>query len=70
MTLVYVLRTWIRVYTVLKGRQINFYNSESVELTQQKADVFIKSQPTLDLTDSTAKVAVDYTKRENVFRLR
>merc|ERR1712037_914485 len=58
-------RTWIRVYVVLKGRQMNFYNSESAQLTYQKSD----DQPTLDLADCTAKVAVDYTKKQHVFRL-
>ena len=51
---------------MLKGRQMNFYNSESAQLTYQKGD----DQPTLDLADCTAKVAVDYTKKQHVFRLR
>ena len=59
-------RTWIRVYVVLKGRQISFHNSESVELTYGSA----KSEPSLDLVGCTAKVAVDYTKKQHVFRLR
>merc|ERR1711971_721424 len=61
-------RTWLRLYVVLKGRQINFYNAESTNLTYQ-ADSSIKSQPMLDLNGCTAKVAVDYTKKLHVFRL-
>ena len=45
---------------------MNFYNSESVELTYGSA----KSEPSLDLVGCTAKVAVDYTKKQHVFRLR
>ena len=47
---------------------MNFYNTESAQLAYQEENG--KVQPTLDLTGSTAKVAVDYTKKLNVFRLR
>ena len=61
------IRTWIKVYVVLRGQQISFFNTESAFL---KEDGFIESQPVLDLNGCSAEVAVDYTKRENVFRLR
>ena len=65
-----LLRTWIRVYVVLKGRKLNFYIPESTTLTYQNEGGLIKSQPALDLAGCTAKVAVDYTKKLHVFRLR
>ena len=55
------------MYVVLRERQISFFNTESAFL---KEDGFIESQPVLDLNGCSAEVAVDYTKRENVFRLR
>ena len=65
-----LLRTWIKVYVVLQGRKLNFYIPESAALTYQNEGGLIKSQPALDLAGCTAKVAVDYTKKLHVFRLR
>merc|ERR1711990_688442 len=62
-------RSWLRLYVVLKGRQINFYNTESAHLAYQEEGGSIKCQPTLDLAGCTVKVAVDYTKKQHVFRL-
>ena len=50
----------------LKGRHLNLNLPESALLD----DGFVNSQPTLDLNGCKAEVAVDYTKRQNVFRLR
>ena len=61
-----LLRTWIRVYVVLKGRKLNFYIPEFTALTYQNEG----REPALDLAGCTAKVAVDYTKKLHVFRLR
>jgi spectrin beta len=52
----------------LKGSQIYFYKDQKTYRSHPEET--FKSEPAVDLLNSTAEVAADYTKKKHVFRLR
>jgi spectrin beta len=61
-------RSWDRVFTVLMGNQLNFYKDS--KSYRSAPDATYRSETGVDLLNSEAEVAADYTKKKNVFRLK
>ena len=66
-------RSWNRVYVVLQGTQILFYENQNTY--KMAPDQTFNGEGPEELVDASgdvgrAEVALDYTKRLHVFRLR
>jgi spectrin beta len=61
-------RSWEKVYTVLNGTRLSFYKDR--KSYQMAPGLTLKGEPALDVSGGSAEVAIDYTKKKNVFRLR
>ena len=53
---------------VLKGTEINFYKDQKSYHSTPSST--FKGEPAIEILGAKAAVAPDYTKKENVFRLR
>merc|ERR1719402_409127 len=61
-------RSWNRVYVVLQGTQILFYENQNTY--KMAPDQTFNGEGPEELVEASGEVALDYTKRLHVFRLR
>jgi len=61
-------RSWKKVFAVLKVNQVSFYKDQTSY--RSTPDATYRGEQPLDLSGGEAKIAIDYIKKENVFRLR
>ncbi|KAK6634026.1 hypothetical protein RUM44_004633 [Polyplax serrata] len=61
-------RSWDKVYVVMKGPQLSFY--KDMKSYKAAPDVYLKNEQRLDLKNGVIEVALDYTKKKHVFRLK
>lgn len=62
------LRSWDKVYIVLRSGALLFYKDQKNYKTQP--DAYFRGENPVDLTGASAEVASDYTKKKHVFRLK
>ena len=68
MSVYVVYRSWDKVYVVMKGPQLSFY--KDAKSYKAAPDVCLKNEQRLDLKNGFIEVALDYTKKKHVFRLK
>jgi len=61
-------RSWDKVYVVVRGSKMMFYKDS--KSYKSAPDQYYRGEPPVDLTNATAAIADDYTKKKNVFRLK
>ncbi|GBO02171.1 Spectrin beta chain, partial [Araneus ventricosus] len=61
-------RSWEKVYLLVKDRTLYTYKDQ--KHCKQEPDNFYHGEPPIDLRGSDAGIALDYTKRRHVLKLR